>query len=173
MRLLPLIIVLVFLILIGFGVPQPLFATSSNVNVFATVPVLRCGDGVDNDGDGKTDYPNDPGCDATGDNDETDSAQATTDFYEQGVKPIIVFPRWAFVGATTTYEVEFPVDVAIPQEGKIVLAYPLGFSFTSLCATALSVPENNDLNGFAPGTVTIATLVCNGSLRTVTLTTAG
>jgi hypothetical protein len=31
-----------------------------------------CSDGVDNDGDGKIDYPNDPGCDSPSDNDETD-----------------------------------------------------------------------------------------------------
>jgi len=33
-----------------------------------------CSDGMDNDHDGKTDYPNDPGCADPGDNDETDPA---------------------------------------------------------------------------------------------------
>ena len=33
-----------------------------------------CNDGKDNDGDGLTDYPNDPGCDAKGDKDEADGA---------------------------------------------------------------------------------------------------
>ena len=32
-----------------------------------------CNDGVDDDGDGNVDYPNDPGCDSILDNDETDS----------------------------------------------------------------------------------------------------
>jgi len=31
-----------------------------------------CGDGIDNDGDGKIDYPNDPGCTSPDDDDETD-----------------------------------------------------------------------------------------------------
>ena len=31
-----------------------------------------CGDGIDNDGDGQADYPNDPGCAGVGDRDETD-----------------------------------------------------------------------------------------------------
>jgi hypothetical protein len=31
-----------------------------------------CDDGIDNDGDGKTDYPNDPGCSSPTDDDETD-----------------------------------------------------------------------------------------------------
>jgi large repetitive protein len=33
---------------------------------------FACNDGVDNDGDGKIDYPNDPGCASPTDNDETD-----------------------------------------------------------------------------------------------------
>jgi hypothetical protein len=32
-----------------------------------------CNDGIDNDGDGETDFPNDPGCASEVDNAETDS----------------------------------------------------------------------------------------------------
>lgn len=32
----------------------------------------QCSDGIDNDGDGLIDHPDDPGCDSTSDNDETD-----------------------------------------------------------------------------------------------------
>ena len=35
-----------------------------------------CSDGIDNDGDGKIDYPNDPGCSDPADNDETNPATA-------------------------------------------------------------------------------------------------
>jgi hypothetical protein len=35
-------------------------------------PPLRCSDGVDNDGDGKTDYPEDPGCTSPSDRNESD-----------------------------------------------------------------------------------------------------
>jgi hypothetical protein len=35
-------------------------------------PVPRCSDGADNDGDGLTDFPADPGCDSPTDNDEAD-----------------------------------------------------------------------------------------------------
>ena len=40
----------------------------------ASTPVRKpqCTDGIDNDGDGKTDYPNDPGCLNANQNDETD-----------------------------------------------------------------------------------------------------
>ncbi len=34
----------------------------------------QCFDGLDNDGDGKIDYPNDPGCSSPNDDDETDSS---------------------------------------------------------------------------------------------------
>lgn len=34
------------------------------------VPVYQCSDGVDNDGDGLVDYPNDPGCSSSSDDDE-------------------------------------------------------------------------------------------------------
>ena len=39
-----------------------------------TPPPAACGDGVDNDGDGLTDYPNDPGCSSSTDTDETNAA---------------------------------------------------------------------------------------------------
>jgi hypothetical protein len=38
------------------------------------VPKPACGDGKDNDGDGKADYPADPGCGSADDQDETDPA---------------------------------------------------------------------------------------------------
>lgn len=39
---------------------------------FCVGTVMQCDDGLDNDGDGKIDFPNDPGCDDAWDNDETD-----------------------------------------------------------------------------------------------------
>ena len=38
----------------------------------AVTPVVECGDGVDNDGDGRTDFGDDPGCDSPDDDDESD-----------------------------------------------------------------------------------------------------
>jgi hypothetical protein len=38
-----------------------------------------CGDGIDNDGDGKIDYPNEPGCESRGDNDEDDNCPGGND----------------------------------------------------------------------------------------------
>ncbi len=37
---------------------------------------FQCSDGIDNDGDGKIDYPSDPGCSSTTDDNETDPQQA-------------------------------------------------------------------------------------------------
>ena len=39
-----------------------------------TCQVASCNNGVDDDGDGRVDYPNDPGCATSSDNDETDPA---------------------------------------------------------------------------------------------------
>src|SRR2546423_14082961 len=39
------------------------------------LPPTQCADLRDNDGDGKVDYPADPGCSGYSDNDETDSVQ--------------------------------------------------------------------------------------------------
>lgn len=61
-----------------FFICMLLFATAfsyAQVTVTANVPILvpaQCSDGIDNDGDTKIDYPNDPGCDSFSDNDETD-----------------------------------------------------------------------------------------------------
>ena len=38
---------------------------------FYSAGPAQCEDGVDNDGDGFVDFPNDPGCDSASDNDET------------------------------------------------------------------------------------------------------
>jgi Glycosyl hydrolases family 16/Bacterial Ig domain len=55
-------------------------ATASNtvtgtVNTAASPPPppAQCADGIDNDADGKIDYPTDPGCSSASDNDETDA----------------------------------------------------------------------------------------------------
>jgi hypothetical protein len=42
-----------------------------------TGPVPSCQDGLDNDGDGSIDYPQDPGCDSADDTDETDAADVS------------------------------------------------------------------------------------------------
>jgi len=53
------------------------FATST-FSSFGILGAPACSDGVDNDGDGKTDYSADPGCSSTSDNDETDPVPAPT-----------------------------------------------------------------------------------------------
>ena len=50
----------------GYGRINADAATQGGTTTYA------CNDGVDNDGDGKIDYPNDPGCSSSTDNDETD-----------------------------------------------------------------------------------------------------
>ena len=47
------------------------FVFAETATVTVEVVWYECGDGVDNDFDGLTDYPNDPGCDSASDDDET------------------------------------------------------------------------------------------------------
>lgn len=95
------------------------------------------------------------------------------DFFSMGVEPVRVFPRTAMAGATSNYEVEFPADTAIPSGGQIVLTFPSGFSFAGSCSTAPTSVENNDINGPSAGAITIASIACDSSARTVTITTGG
>ena len=44
--------------------------TVQDLTTVAYIPAAQCNDGIDNDGDGLTDYPNDPGCASSGDDDE-------------------------------------------------------------------------------------------------------
>lgn len=45
--------------------------------IIVSAPALpQCSDGLDNDGDGQIDHPNDPGCSSPTDDDETNTAQA-------------------------------------------------------------------------------------------------
>ena len=100
------------------------------------------------------------------------------DFFSNGMSPIRVAPRTALAGATSMYEVEFPADTSIPSGGKIVLTFPTGFSFVadggnSECQDAVNTIDNNDLNGPSTGTVTIASIACSVTARTVMVTTGG
>jgi chitodextrinase len=44
----------------------------------STPPTYQCSDGLDNDSDGLTDYPNDPGCSSSTDDNETDPVSGDT-----------------------------------------------------------------------------------------------
>ncbi len=54
----------------------------------------KCNDGIDNDLDGKIDFPNDPGCDSASDDDETDPATepACSDGMDNDMDGLTDFP---------------------------------------------------------------------------------
>jgi hypothetical protein len=64
------ILLLIFLLIIGAAVVAEVHGINLSVNVSGPAPA--CSDDVDNDGDGKIDYPDDPGCSSASDDDETD-----------------------------------------------------------------------------------------------------
>ena len=45
--------------------------------IFVNAAPKQCNDGLDNDGDGLTDYPNDPGCTGNSDNNENNCGDAS------------------------------------------------------------------------------------------------
>lgn len=75
----------------------------------------QCGDGLDNDGDGKTDHPADPGCSGPGDSDERDHpcafAPSTGDDAQEpndsraGPNPVVSTPNGT---STFTYNLTLP-----------------------------------------------------------------
>lgn len=89
-------------------------------------------------------------------------------------KPTNVMPMNMTAGVTTKYYVSFPVSTAIPSGGAIVLTFPSGFDVTSAddVETTYSM-ANQDLNGPASGTPTIASVASSVTARTVTITTSG
>jgi len=96
------------------------------------------------------------------------------DFGENGQIRTEVMPATPLAGATGVfYRVQVNTSKSIVAGGKFVLTFPTGFSFGASCATAPTVPENNDINGPAAGAVTIASVACANTARTVTVTTAG
>ena len=93
------------------------------------------------------------------------------DFFTMGIKPIAVFPQSSLAGATTRYRIEFPAEIAIPASGRITLTFPTGFTFADSCNTfPTDTFENSDINGPAPGQVTVSSISCNSVSRIVTLT---
>ncbi len=47
---------------------------TATVSTFVSCQQFQCSDGIDNDGDGRTDFPSDPGCTSAQDNNEGDEA---------------------------------------------------------------------------------------------------
>ncbi len=62
------------------GVSLPYNGSAPDIGAFeyGGTQTPQCSDGIDNDGDGLTDYPADPGCTSSSDNDETNTAPDTT-----------------------------------------------------------------------------------------------
>lgn len=95
------------------------------------------------------------------------------DYYALAVSPVVVAPRTSRARAESIYEVKIPIGRTIPAGGTISLLFPSGFQFSKTCSTPLVTPENEDINGSSPGTVSIASLYCNGPIFRITVTLEG
>ena len=65
---------------------------ADNVGVSVTVNTPECGDGVDNDSDLYIDFPDDPSCDSSGDDDESDTTPECSDTLDNDGDSQIDFP---------------------------------------------------------------------------------
>lgn len=90
-----------------------------------------------------------------------------------GSSPVVVMPFSPVTSQTTNYRAMLAMAQAIPSGGSISMTFPIGFGFASSCATALTTPDNADINGPSTGVVTIASVACDPSSRTVTIVTGG
>lgn len=92
----------------------------------------------------------------------------------QGMNPTRVTPSVRLAGGTAVYKVEFLGATSIPVGGQIVLTFPAGFTISGAEAQATTTSFcNRDLNGYASGTTTVASVSANQDAGTVTVTTAG
>lgn len=97
----------VFLCLI-FNLTPPRYASAGSTTNFTIeiIPGPQCFDGQDNDGDGKIDHPDDPGCGSRGDNDETDPAPSGGGGggggYVPSVQTVVNFSGRAYPESTVT-----------------------------------------------------------------------
>lgn len=100
-------------------------------------PVSICADGQDNDGDGLVDYPNDPGCSAADDGDETDPPQCS-DGKDNDGDGLVDFPNdKGCTGADDNDEVD-PCKTPAPGEvislkgcgtGDVIVLRGVNFEF--------------------------------------------
>ena len=94
------------------------------------VPPAACQDGLDNDGDTQIDYPNDPGCTSTADNDETNPA--CSDGIDNDGDTKIDYPDDAgCTSLTDTNETNPACNDGVDNDGDTKIDYPADPGCTS------------------------------------------
>jgi hypothetical protein len=84
----------VLLCIAGLGaVSVPLFTDADTTSVSVTVVYFECNDGIDNDSDGFTDYPDDSDCDSATDDNETAELFACSDGIDNDSDGKIDYPN--------------------------------------------------------------------------------
>jgi hypothetical protein len=128
-----------------------------NVNNQCDFLNLACNDKSDNDGDGKTDFPNDPGCDSLTDNDETD-APACQDGLDNDNDGLVDFPHDpGCTAANDTNETDPPpppidkiINLTKSSQPKIIILPLLAerelLKFQTTCGTCTIQTSQDPLN---------------------------
>ncbi len=133
-------------------------------------PPAACANGADDDGDGKVDYPNDPGCDSAADDDETDpppppptiQAGIYCGFTEQGPglcittdgQNVTKFETSAIVDCTDGSRWTWGVTLSgrqVPIGTDSSFSYTFSGTLTSSSGTVTNIQESEFINGtFTP-----------------------
>jgi len=100
-----------------------------------TPPVAQCNDGIDNDGDGLTDFPADPGCTDANDNDETDASPAAQcsdgiDNDGDGLTDFPADPGCTDANDNNESDLATSPEFAPQTDFKIMMNYELGMHCT-------------------------------------------
>lgn len=151
-------------------------------------PVAICADGTDNDGDGKTDYPSDPGCSIATDSDETDevtapSAAACSDGADNDGDGKTDYPNDPGCSSASDNEETDPSQnlpplanndsAATPKNGSVtvnVLANDSDPDNDPLSVQSFTQPSKGTVTKNADGTLTYAAQNGNSGLGTFTFT---
>jgi large repetitive protein len=132
----------------------------------------RCGDGRDFDGDGKNDYPDDPGCSSPLDNDESDSCPGGADCPECGNG----------IDDDGDGAIDYPADADCPSaagETELLLCATESaptLTITAPVTTGSNVDGGADFSGTCGGSSgldRVYRLVVPGTLSTLTIDTEG
>ena len=150
---------------------DPVSSNNTSGIVSTNVTCVQCNDGVDNDGDGFTDFPSDIGCSSATDNDEFNTATADLSITKTG-------PSTVARGATVTYTMtatnggpNTATNVTIADPIPAGLTFNAGLSSGNCVQNGGNILCNSiTLSNGQSATVTVTfnvpnTFACNGVIQ--------
>jgi Flp pilus assembly protein TadG len=158
-------------------IPSNTFTFTAARTIFPNIVSIQCSDGEDNDSDGQTDYPDDPGCATAADTDETTTNSSATCY------PLTIAIAPAGAGIATTNPAsdpdcpggqfsDFVVVTAAPATGYRFVNYTGDASGTNPAITLSMSSAKNVTANFGPICYSLAASVSPADSGTVVVSTA-